>query len=62
MSHRYRMYPTAAQEIVLRGHCAHARFVYNLGMEQRSWWKPGRRAIRFAEQCRELTAVRAEHS
>jgi putative transposase len=31
-------------------------------MEQRSWWKPGRRAIRFAEQCRELTAVRAEHS
>jgi putative transposase len=62
MSHRYRMYPTAAQEIVLRGHCAHARFVYNLGMEQRSWWKPGRRSIRFAEQCRELTAVRAEHS
>ena len=61
MSHRYRMYPTAAQEVVLRRHCGHARFVYNVGLEQRSWWKPGHRSIGFAEQCRELTAVRAEH-
>jgi hypothetical protein len=60
MSHRYRLYPTVAQEVVLRGHCGHARFVYNLGLEQRSWWRPGRRSIRFAEQCRQLTAVRAE--
>jgi putative transposase len=61
MSHRFRLYPTATQEAVLRGHCGHARFVYNLGLEQRSWWQPGRRSIRFAEQCRELTAARAEH-
>jgi putative transposase len=61
MSHRYRMYPTAAQEVVLLRHCGHARLVYNVGLEQRSWWKPGGRSIGFAEQCRELTAVRAEH-
>ena len=61
MSHRYRMYPTVVQEAVLRGHCAHARFVYNLGLEQRSWWQPGRRSIHFVDQCRELTAARAEN-
>lgn len=61
MSSRYRMYPTAAQEAVLRAHCGHARFVYNLGLEQRSWWQPGRRSIGFAHQCRELTAARAQH-
>jgi hypothetical protein len=61
MSSRNRMYPTAAQEVVLRGHRGHARFVYNLGLEQRSWWQPGRRSISFADQCRELTAARAEH-
>ena len=61
MSHRYRMYLTAVQEAVLRGHCAHARFVYNLGLEQRSWWQPGRRSIHFVDQCRELTAARAEN-
>jgi putative transposase len=46
---------------VLRGHCAHAWFVYNLGLEQRSWWQPGRRSIHFVDQCRELTAARAEN-
>jgi putative transposase len=61
MSSRYRMYPTAAQEAVLRGHCGHARFVYNLGLEQRSWWQPGRHTISFAYQCRELTAARAHY-
>jgi len=61
MSHRYRMYPTVVQEAVLRGHCAHAWFVYNLGLEQRSWWQPGRRSIHFVDQCRELTAARAEN-
>jgi putative transposase len=55
------MYPTAAQEAVLRAHCGHARFLYNLGLEQRSWWQPGRRSISFAQQCREPTAARAQH-
>ncbi|MET0478531.1 MAG: helix-turn-helix domain-containing protein, partial [Actinomycetota bacterium] len=53
--------PDSRQEAVLRGHCAHARFVYNLGLEQRSWWQPGRRSIHFVDQCRELTAARAEN-
>jgi hypothetical protein len=40
---RYRLYPTSAQETVLRGHCAHARYVWNLAVEQHSHWHPGRK-------------------
>jgi putative transposase len=47
---------------VLRDHCRHARFVWNLAVEQQSWWRPGRRsAPRFPEHCRQLTQARAEH-
>lgn len=57
---RFRLYPTAEQEAVLREHCAHARFVYNLGHEQRSEWRRGRGPTPgFAEQCRQLTEARA---
>jgi putative transposase len=56
---RYRLYPAPAQEQVLLGHCAHARYVWNLAVEQRSWWQPGRSAPGFAEQCRQLTEARA---
>jgi putative transposase len=56
---RYRLYPTSAQEDALLGHCAHARYVWNLAVEQRSWWKPGRPAPGFAEQCRQLSDARA---
>jgi putative transposase len=56
---RYRLYPTPAQEDVLLGHCAHARYVWNLAVEQRSWWQPGRPAPGFAEQCRQLSEARA---
>src|ERR1019366_6646477 len=32
-----------AQEEVMRGvHCDHARYVWNLAVEQQSWWRPGR--------------------
>ena len=59
---RYRLVPTLAQEAVLRDHCAHARLVWNLGVEQHSWWRPGRQgAPGYLEQCRQLTAVRAEY-
>src|SRR5215211_5109905 len=34
---RYRLHPTPAQEEALLGHCAHARYVWNLAVEQRSW-------------------------
>ena len=60
---RYRLYPSLAQEAVLRDHCAHARFVWNLAVEQQSWSRPGRTgAPGYLEQCRQLTAARAEHA
>lgn len=58
---RYRLQPTPAQEAALLEHCAHARFVWNLAVEQHAHWKPGRKsAPGFAEQCGQLTEARAE--
>ncbi len=58
---RYRLEPTAGQEAVLKDHCAHARLVWNLAVEQQSSWRPGRRsAPGYLEQCRQLTQARAE--
>src|SRR5690606_27581403 len=57
---RYRLQPSPAQEQALLEHCGHARFVWNLAVEQHAHWKPGReRAPGFAEQCRQLTEARA---
>lgn len=43
-------------------HCAHARYVWNLAVEQHAYWSPGRRpAPGFAEQCRQLTEARREN-
>ena len=59
---RYRLLPSPAQEAVLRDHCAHARFIWNLAIEQHSQWRPGRTsAPGYLEQCRQLTQARAEH-
>jgi transposase len=59
---RYRLLPTSAQEAVLRDHCAHARYVWNLAVEQHSHWHPGRKsAPGYLEQCRQLTQARAEY-
>ena len=59
---RYRLLPTPAQQAILRGHCAHARYVWNLAVEQHAHWRPGRpSAPGYLEQCRQLTAARAEH-
>src|ERR1700684_4086849 len=59
---RYRLHPAPAQEAVLRDHCAHARYTWNLAVEQHSYWHPGRAsAPAYLEQCRQLTAARAEH-
>lgn len=60
MANRYRLTPPPEQEAVLREHCAHARFVWNLAVEQQSWWRPGRRsAPGHYERKRQLTAARA---
>ncbi len=57
---RYRLYPAPEQEAALREHCGHARFVWNLGHEQRLEYRPGRgHSPGFAEQCRQLTEARA---
>jgi transposase len=57
---RYRLYPTPAQQAVLRDHCGHARYVWNLAVEQHAHWRPGRAsAPGYLEQCRQLTAARA---
>jgi putative transposase len=59
---RYRLNLTPAQEAVLRDHCGHARYTWNLAVEQHSHWHPGRTsAPGYLEQCRQLTAARAEH-
>lgn len=59
---RYRIYPNQDQERVLLDHCGHARYVWNLAVEQNSWWQPGRKsAPGYPQQCRQLTAARAEN-
>jgi putative transposase len=57
---RYRLTPTPEQETVLREHCAHARYVWNLAVEQQSWWRPGRIvAPGYCTQAAQLTQARA---
>ena len=57
---RFRLYPTAAQKVLLLEQCGHARYVWNLGLEQRLMWArwkgptPGLNA-----QAAQLTAARA---
>jgi putative transposase len=56
------MYPTPQQEQTMLLHCAHARYVWNLAVEQHAYWQPGRKAAPgFAEQCRQLTEARREN-
>ena len=46
---------------MLTEHCRHARYVWNLAVEQQLHWQPGRRAPGYNGQCAQLTAARAEH-
>ncbi|GAA2279943.1 RNA-guided endonuclease TnpB family protein [Streptomyces atrovirens] len=56
------MYPTSEQAEQMLLHCAHARYVWNLAVEQHVCWRPGRRsAPGFAEQCRQLTEARRDN-
>jgi putative transposase len=61
MAIRNRMCPDARAAAVMRDlHCAHARFVWNLAMEQQAWWRPGRgSAPGNAERMRQLAEARA---
>jgi putative transposase len=59
---RYRLIPSPDQEMLLRDQCAHARFIWNLAVEQWLWWRLGRtKAPGYPEQCRQLTEARREH-
>jgi putative transposase len=58
---RYRLYPTRDQEQQLLAHCGHARFVWNLAVEQLSYSTRERRMPSMAEQSRQLTEARAEY-
>jgi transposase len=52
--------PTPEQAAAMLGHCAHARFVWNLAVEQHSHWSPNRsRTPGYNEQSRQLTEARA---
>jgi putative transposase len=57
---RYRLRPSSAQQAIMAGHCAHARYVWNLCVEQESHWRPGRATMPgFAGRCRQLSEARA---
>jgi putative transposase len=58
---RYRLLPTAEQAAALAEHCGHARYVWNLAVEQHQDWQPGRHAPGYNEQCAQLTSARAEY-
>jgi len=59
---RFRMYPSRAQAEQMLTHCAHARYVWNLAVEQHAHWRRWRKsAPGFAEQCRQLTEARREN-
>ncbi|MGH3677874.1 MAG: helix-turn-helix domain-containing protein [Mycobacterium sp.] len=40
---RYRLLPTAEQAAVLAEQCRHARYVWNLALEQHRHWRPARK-------------------
>src|SRR5688500_3350044 len=58
---RFRLAPTPEQEAALLWHCTHARYVWNLALEQWSMWSTGRRSYppRYVQRARQLTEARA---
>jgi len=57
---RYALRPTPEQEPLLLEFCAHARFVWNLAVEQQTWWKPTRTA-KVVPYSRQLAEARADN-
>jgi len=60
MAHRYRLAPTPDQLEMLAGHCADARYVWNLALEQANCYRPGRPMPGSAERSRQLAEARGE--
>ncbi|MGO9157209.1 RNA-guided endonuclease InsQ/TnpB family protein [Mycobacterium sp.] len=59
---RFRLLPSLDQAAASAEHCRHARFVWNLAVEQQRHWQPGRHAPGYNEQSAQLTAARAEYA
>jgi putative transposase len=60
---RYRLEPTPQQANALLRHCADARYVWNLCVEQEACRRVGRgRMPGLAERCRQLTEARADNA
>ncbi|MGZ0147539.1 RNA-guided endonuclease InsQ/TnpB family protein [Kribbella sp. WER1] len=54
------MYPTPVQGAALLEQCKHARYVWNLAVEQWSMWTPEKGPTpSYVKQCRQLTEARA---
>lgn len=59
MSIRQRLHPNSDNQEILVKHCSDARYVYNLGLEQRNFWQPSHTArVNTATQMRELAEAR----
>ncbi|MGB9250970.1 MAG: transposase [Mycobacterium sp.] len=58
---RFRLLPTPAQQVAMLEHCRHARFVWNVAVEQQQMWQPGRRAPGYNKQSAQLTEARTEY-
>ncbi|MEV0291470.1 transposase [Kribbella sp. NPDC050820] len=57
---RFRLSPTPTQETALLEQCRHARYVWNLALEQWSMWTRDKGPTpRYVEQARQLTDARA---
>jgi transposase len=57
---RFRLYPTPAQQTALLEQCCHARYMWNLALEQWSMWTRDKGPTpRYIDQARQLTEVRA---
>jgi putative transposase len=60
MAFRYRLRPDVSQLPGFKRHCADARFVWNLALEQANCWRPGQRPTPgSAERFRQLAEARA---
>lgn len=60
---KFRLYPTGQQMVLLLAQCGHARYVYNLGLEQRLMWRRWQGPPpNLAVQNRQLTEARADNA
>lgn len=58
MAFRYRLDPTQDEEETMREWCAHARYVWNIALEQRNFWRRGMRPLSGYDQKKELKEAR----